>query len=312
MAAGDNGGSVDARLVRGVVSTLAGAVAWGLSGTCIQYLFASTALNPLLLTTIRLLGAGLVFLVALLVRRRAELAAMLSDGRSRRGLVIFGVFGLLLNSVLYATTVSFTNAGTATVLQSLNIVIVMVIACLVGRRLPRRLEAMALACALAATVLIATHGDFGSLKLPVAGLVFGLATAGAAAFYTMYPHSLFERWGSFLVTGMGMLAGGIAGLLLCVATGVIPWHVPALGAQSVLVLALAVLVGTFGAYGLFLHGVSIVGPLLGNMLGAAEPVSATVIAALWLGTAFSGADWLGLALMVATIALVAVQSRVRP
>jgi drug/metabolite transporter (DMT)-like permease len=74
-----------------------------------------------------------------------------------------------------------------------------------------------------------------------------------------------------------------------------------------MVLLVAILVGTFGAYGLFLHGISVVGAVAGNMLGAAEPVSATVISALWLGTAFSWADWTGLALMVATILLIALQ-----
>lgn len=298
------------RLVRGVVCTLAGAIAWGLSGTCIQFLFASTALDPLLLTTIRLLGAGITFLVVLLVRYRDKLRAMLGDRRTCARLAVFGTCGLLLNSVLYATTVSYTNAGTATVLQSLNIVMVLAISCLVGRRAPRRLEGVALACALAATVLIATHGDLGSIKLPVAGLLFGIATAAAATFYTMYPRRLFDEWGSLAVTGLGMLVGGIVGLAACVVTGTVPGNVPALGAQSIAVLAIAVLVGTFGAYGLFLHGISIVGPLLGNMLGAGEPVSATVIAALWLGTAFSWADWAGLVLMVATIALVALQARV--
>lgn len=305
MGAGDNG-----RLVRGVISTLAGAIAWGLSGTCIQYLFASTTIDPLLLTTIRLLGAGVTFLVVLLVRHRDKLAMMLGDRHTCLRLAIFGTCGLLLNSVLYATTVSFTNAGTATVLQSLNIVIVLAITCLARRRLPRVLEGAALVCALVATVLIATHGDLGSLKLPLLGLVFGIATAVAATFYTTYPRHLFDDWGSFAVTGLGMLVGGVGGLALCVVSGTVPGRLPELGPQSVTVLAIAVLVGTFGAYGLYLHGISIVGPLLGNMLGAGEPVSATVIAALWLGTAFSWADWVGLGLMVATIALVALQTRV--
>lgn len=303
--------SAKSRMLRGVLFTLVGALSWGLSGTCIQFLFTSTTIDPLLLTTIRLLGAGIVFLGVLLARHRSELARMLADGTSRRRLAIFGVCGLLLNSVLYATTVSFTNAGTATVLQSLNIAIVLVISCLRGRRLPRLLEAAGLVCALAATVLIATHGDVGSLKLPLAGLVFGLATAAAATFYTMYPKRLFGEWGSLAVTGMGMLAGGIAGLVMCLASGTVPAGLPTLDLSDVVVLGVAVLVGTFGAYGLYLHGISIVGPLLGNMLGAAEPVSATVIAALWLGTAFSWADWAGLALMVATIALVALEARTR-
>lgn len=296
-------------LLVGVASTLLGAIAWGFSGTCVQYLFSATQMDALLLTTIRELGAGLVFLCVLLVRQRKDLARMLADRDTLRRLAIFGSFGLFLNSSVYALTISYTNAGTATVLQSLNIVIVLAITCIVGRRLPRTLETTALICALAATVLIATHGDLGQLHLPPEGLFFGLATAAAASFYTMYPKPLFERWGSFAVTGLGMLTGGLTGVAVCTATGTLQHGLPTLDAMSVVVLAIAVFVGTFGAYGLFLHGISIVGPVAGNMLGAAEPVSATVISALWLATPFVWADWAGLVLMVATIMLIALQGR---
>ena len=43
----------------------------------------------------------------------------------------------------------------------------------------------------------------------------------------------------------------------------------------------------------------------GSQLGAIEPVSATVCSAVLVGTSFSSWDWIGLALMVGTILLVA-------
>lgn len=294
------------RLARGVICTLLGAVAWGFSGTCVQYLFASTSMDALVLTTIRELGAGLVFVAVLLARDRDVLRRMLASRDTVRRLLVFGSCGLFLNSALYASTILHTNAGTATVLQSLNIVMALGITCATVRRRPRGLELGALACATAAVFLIATHGDPTQLRLPVAGLAFGIATAAAATFYTMYPKPLFERWGSFAATGLGMLVGGVTGVVVCAVTGRLQGGVAAVDAQGALVLAVAVLVGTFGAYGLFLHGISIVGPVAGNMLGAAEPVSATVLSAMWLGTAFSWADWAGLALMVATIVLIAL------
>lgn len=300
------------RMAVGIASTLLGAIAWGFSGTCVQYLFSNTHMDALLLTTIRELGAGVVFLAVLLAWQRPLLRAMLTDRDTLRRLAVFGSCGLFLNSTLYAITISYTNAGTATVLQSLNIVMVLGVSCVVGRRMPRGLETAALVCALAATFLIATHGDPSQLQLPLAGLMFGLATAAAATFYTMYPRPLFDRWGSFAVTGLGMLVGGLTGVVVCTASGTFSRGLPAVDATGAVVLAVAVLVGTFGAYGLFLHGISIVGPVAGNMLGAAEPVSATVISALWLATPFAWADWAGLALIVATIVLIALQPVGRP
>ena len=62
--------------------------------------------------------------------------------------------------------------------------------------------------------------------------------------------------------------------------------------------------GTFAAFGLFLYGVSLVGSVRGSLLGVAEPAGAMIIAAMWLHTPFSAADWAGLVLMAAMIVLV--------
>jgi drug/metabolite transporter (DMT)-like permease len=295
-------------MITGVVSTLAGAISWGASGTCVQYLFAHSAIDSLLLTALRQTGAGIMFLATLLVLQRPQLKAMAADADTRRRLLIFGTAGLFLNSTLYATTISYTNAGTATVLQSLNVPMVLALACLMERRLPRGLEVAALACAALATFLIATGGDPSTLSLPILGLVFGVATAAASVFYTTYPKPLFERWGSLATTGIGMSVAGVSGLAFWFLTRGLSGGFPVLGLDCWVVLDIASFVGTFGAYGLFLHGISIVGPVRGNMLGAAEPVSATVLTALVLNTAFSWADWVGLVLMVATIVLVTLQS----
>ena len=296
------------RMITGVASTLAGAIAWGASGTCVQYLFAHSSIDSMLLTSLRQIGAGIVFLAILLLHQRPQLRAMASDPDTRRRLLAFGTAGLCLNSTLYAATISYTNAGTATVLQSLNVPMVLALACIVGRRVPRPLEITALVCAALATFLIATGGDPHTLVLPAMGLFLGVATAAASVFYTTYPKPLFERWGSFATTGVGMAIAGVAGLALWWITRGAANGFPTLGLDCWLVLGIASFVGTFGAYGLFLHGISIVGPVRGNMLGVAEPVSATVLTALMLHTAFSWADWAGLVLMVATIILVTLQS----
>jgi drug/metabolite transporter (DMT)-like permease len=200
-------------------------------------------MGSLLLTTIRQLGAGIVFCVFLLIRNTDTVVTMLRDTDTARRLAIFGTFGLFLNSVLYAATISHTNAGTATVLQSLCIVLALLVTCVRTPRIPRPLEICALVSALAAIFLIATHADPSSLKLPVPGLVLGLLCACAATFYTMYPKLLFERWGSFLVTGLGMLQGGVTGLVVCIVTGRLAEGIPIFDVEGWLVLAIAILFG---------------------------------------------------------------------
>ena len=294
------------RFWRGVVAALIGGAMWGFSGTCAQYLYQHYEIDPLFITWVRMLGSGILFLILLAFTQRGKLREIAGDRRELGRLALFGIVGLFLCQFTYTTSVNATNAGTATVLQSLNTVFILAATCLMMRRAPRAMELGGLALALVATWLIATKGNLTALMIPPAGLAWGLINAASCTFYIMYPKHLFARWGSLPVTGIGMLIGGIAAVAIWVLGGL--WGaapvVPQLGFDGVLVLAAIVVVGTLAAFGLYLHGVSIVGSVKGGLLGTTEPASAMVFAALWLGTMFTWADWIGLVLMVAMIFLV--------
>lgn len=294
------------RFWRGVVAALIGGAMWGFSGTCAQYLYQHYEIDPLFITWVRMLGSGILFLILLAFTQRGKLRAIAGDNRELGRLALFGIAGLFLCQFTYTTSVNATNAGTATVLQSLNTVFILAATCLMMRRAPRAMEIGGLALALVATWLIATKGNLTALMIPPAGLAWGLINAASCTFYIMYPKHLFARWGSLPVTGIGMLIGGIAAVAIWGLGGL--WGaapvVPELGLDGVLVLAAIVVIGTLAAFGLYLHGVSIVGSVKGGLLGTTEPASAMVFAALWLGTMFTWADWIGLVLMVAMIFLV--------
>lgn len=294
------------RFWRGVVAALIGGAMWGFSGTCAQYLYQHYEIDPLFITWVRMLGSGILFLILLASTQRGKLRAIAGDNRELGRLALFGIAGLFLCQFTYTTSVNATNAGTATVLQSLNTVFILAATCLMMRRAPRAMELGGLALALVATWLIATKGNLTALMIPPAGLAWGLINAASCTFYIMYPKHLFARWGSLPVTGIGMLIGGIAAVAIWGLGGL--WGatpvVPELGLDGVLVLAAIVVVGTLAAFGLYLHGVSIVGSVKGGLLGTTEPASAMVFAALWLGTMFTWADWIGLVLMMAMIFLV--------
>lgn len=294
------------RFWRGVIAALVGGAMWGFSGTCAQYLYQHYEIDPLFITWVRMLGSGILFLILLAFTQRGKLRAIAGDRWELGRLALFGIAGLFLCQFTYTTSVNATNAGTATVLQSLNTVFILAATCLMMRRAPRAMEIGGLALALVATWLIATKGNLTALMIPPAGLAWGLINAASCTFYIMYPKHLFARWGSLPVTGIGMLIGGIAAVAIWGLGGL--WGaapvVPELGLDGVLVLAAIVVIGTLAAFGLYLHGVSIVGSVKGGLLGTTEPASAMVFAALWLGTMFTWADWIGLVLMVAMIFLV--------
>lgn len=294
------------RFWRGVLAAIVGGAFWGFSGTCAQYLYQHYDITPLFITWVRMLGSGILFLALLFATQRPLMRELLADRGSLGRLALFGVAGLFLCQFTYTTSVNATNAGTATVLQSFNTVFIVAATCLLARKPPRVLEVAGVALALAATWLIATQGNPAALVIPAAGLAWGMINALSCAFYIMFPKKLFARWGSLPVTGVGMFIGGAAALAIWALGGVAgtPPAVPELGFDGILVLGAIVVVGTLAAFGLYLYGVSVVGSVKGGLLGTVEPASAMVCAALWLGTAFTWADWLGLVLMVAMIFLV--------
>lgn len=292
----------DSHLARGTFCALAGGSLWGFSGACAQFLLQGYAISPLMITCIRMLGAGIIFMAVLLVRSRAQLCAMLKDRATVGSVVLYGIAGLFLCQITYTVVVRYTNAGTATVLQCLGIVFVMIFACVVRKRLPRAFEVLGLVLALGSAWLIATEGNPSSIVLPVPGLIWGLANAISVAFYITYPKNLFARWGSFAVTGCAMFVGGLAAAAIALPQE----SLPMLDGAGYTALAGIVVLGTFAAFALYLQGVADVGAVRGSMLGVAEPVSAQFISWLWLGTAFSLADWVGFAMMVAMVFLVTV------
>ena len=103
-----------------------------------------------------------------------------------------------------------------------------------------------------------------------------------------------------------MLFGGVVATAVYlggVALGE-PLALPSLDAMGVAVFAAFIVVGTFAAFALYLHGVSVVGRSRAACWAPSSPSAPLRFATLWLGTAFTGADLAGCALMIAMIFLV--------
>ncbi|MEC4174875.1 GNAT family N-acetyltransferase [Adlercreutzia sp. R7] len=287
-------------VVRGIVFAALGGICWGFSGNCAQMLTAELGVPVLWITAVRLTVAALIFLTICLVREPRNLLAALRDGRSLAYIAGFAILGVLLTQVSYLSAIAYTNAGTGTVLERTGLVLIMGYVCLRTRRLPRPREAAGLVLAIGGTVLIATQGDLSRLAIAPAGLGWGLVSAVALAFYTLMPGKPLAKWGSFIVTGLAMAMGGTVSMV-----GVQPWTMGVTVTPAVVgVMALMVLVGTFAAYLFYLQGIADAGPVRAGLVGCVEPVSATIISALWLGTTVTPMDVLGCAMIVVMVFLV--------
>ena len=274
--------------MKGVLCTIIGGACWGISGTCGEYLCTYRGMDTRVLTDMRLLGAGIIQCIFLACRERKKLQEFLHTPKA-------------FTQFAYLTAISKTNAGTATVLQYLSAIIVLLVVCVKNRKLPVLRENIAIISCLLGTFLVATHGSFTSLYISKEGLLWGMLAALAAALYILIPQKLLSEWGSILPVGIGMLSGGIAFFFLMRV-----WKISVqFDLITALITVVIVLVGTVLAFTMFLKGTNMVGPARGNMLGCVEPLVATICSAVFLKTVFKAMDLIGFAFIIATVFILA-------
>lgn len=285
----------------GVIATLLGGSFWGFSGTSASFLFANYQVDTMWLMAVRQLGAGALFMLFIVLFDRERMVKLLTTPRDLFVLGLLTVFGVFFNQLFYLLAVRLTNAGTATVLQCLQLVLIMGYSCIRQRRAPRRRELAGLILALGGTFLIATGGDPTTLAIPLEGLVVGLLAAFGAMCMSIIPVRILPKYGSSIVTGSAMLFSGIATSLV-----VRPWNdVPALDLAGWEALFVLIAVGSCLAYALYMQGVKDIGSMRASLIGTVEPVSATVTSALMLGTVFAPTDLVGFACIIVMVFLTA-------
>lgn len=284
---------------RGILCTLMGAVSWGFSGACGQYLFLNYQTDIKWLTAVRMISAGIVLLLLGFYKGKHKMLGILKQPKDMVSLLIFSLFGLLFCQYAYLTAISYSNAGTATVLQYTAPVLIMLLVCVKARKLPNAKEGLAVILALLGTFVLATHGNVSTMILTKQGLIWGLMASIGLVCYTLMPAGIVKKWGSITVTGYAMCIGGIALALLSKV-----WNIKVvLDIPSIAAVIAICLVGTVLAFTLYMQGVKDIGPVKASMLASIEPVSAALLAAFWLHSQLIWIDVIGFVCILTTVFL---------
>ena len=292
-------------ILKGTLLTVVAGIAWGLSGTSGQYLMVH-GISALVLTNLRLLIAGGILMLLAYATAKDKMLAFLKDRKSLLSLLIFALIGLFLNQFAYLTAIQETNAGTATVLQYVCPVGILIYSCIKEKVAPTLGEIVSIILAIGGTFLIATHGQLDQLSMTPAGLFWGLFSALTYALYIILPIALIKKWGSSLVIGVGMV---IAGLVALPFTGVLQTAIPT-SLDFLLAFAGIILIGTVFAYTAFLKGASLIGPVKSSLLASIEPISAVFFAFLIMNEQFYPIDFLGMAMILVAVTLISLKDLV--
>ena len=260
-------------------------------------------ISALVLTNLRLIIAGLALVILSYATSKDRLCAFFKDRKSLLSLLLFAVFGLFLNQFAYLSAIQETNAGTATVLQYVCPVGILVYTCIKDKVAPTLAEIISIGLAIGGTFLIATHGKVDQLSVTPAGLFWGLFSALTYALYIILPIALIKKWGSILVIGIGMVISGVVAIPF---TGVLQASIPT-SLDFLFAFAGIIIVGTVFAYTAFLKGASLIGPVKSSLLASIEPISAVFFAFLIMKEQFYAIDFVGMAMILLAVTIISLK-----
>lgn len=292
---------------RGITLAILGASLWGGSGAGAQALFAHSDVSALWLVTVRLVFAGLGLMAIVLVTRFAQLKRLATTKKYWGWLLAFTFLGMVNSQLTYLLAIQTSNAPTATVLQFLQPAIIIVAVALKNKKIPRRVDILSIIIALIGTLLLATGGNLTELVLTPTALFLGIWCAFAAALYTITPVRLLKEFDAIVVCAIAMFLGGV-----CISPLLLVLPKVHLSAGNWLELAYIVVFGTMMAYTFFIQSVKYISPAMTGMLSAFEPLVATILAVLFLGTDMTSASIVGSILILLTTVLQSLPLRRMP
>ena len=289
----------------GIILTLLGATLWGVSGTSVQFVGNFRNMNLEWLLTMRLITAGLLTVLYGWIRQGNAVFNVFRNWRDTLGLVIFGVFGMALCQYTYFRSIVIAGAGIATVLQYLApSMIIIYLLVRYGKR-PSTGEIISVILALAGTICLMGNNGFSFESFRSDVLFWGLLSAVGVAVYSVSPVRLLATYGTIPIVGFGMLLSGlVAAALFQQPHSYAMWDVwTVVGCFNVVFL------GTIVSFNAYLEGVKRIGAVPGSILSSIEPISAAFFGWALLGNQFNWVGILGMAMIIATVIIIALEKR---
>lgn len=282
---------------KGFIAAFTAGLLWGGTSPIAQFLFQNKGITSTWLVPYRLVAAGSLLFVYAVFFKKQNPFQVWKDRKDGIRQIAFAVLGMMGMQYSFFAAVQETNAGTATIFQYLNPAVLILYFAAVYRVAPKAKEIAAVLCSVSGIFLVATHGNLQELSISPKGLLFGLILALTTCFYGVIPGPLLKKFPAETVCAWGMLVGG-AVLMAAVRPWRFPVQVDGVVAAGFLTI---VILGTILPFCFYLASLKCIGSVYAGLLSSVEPVAATVLAAVFLGTRFQMIDVAGFVLVLSTM-----------
>ncbi|MFY8329720.1 DMT family transporter [Vagococcus carniphilus] len=289
---------------KGILLAIIGAIFWGGSGVCAQYIMQNKGASTGWLVSVRMLFAGILILFYLYFSQKNKLFTILKNKKDMLSTLIFSVFGVIFLQYAFFAAIQVSNAATATILQYLSPIFIVIYFIFESKKIPNVMSMISIALSLFGTALLVTKGDFGTLSISVLGLFWGLMAGFFGAFYIIQPRRIMAKYGTTTIIGWGMFFGG----LLFQLYHPIWKDVPELDLQTFGLVCFIVVFGTILSYICLLKSTRYIPAQFSSLLTSFEPLSSALFSSLFLGVVILPIEIISMVIIIFSVFLLSRNS----
>ena len=292
--------------LKGILMIIIGSMFWGATGPMMEWLLSETGLSASFMLAVRLIIAGTMMLIFIHFTG-TNVFSIWKQALWRNQLLIFSVVGMLGVQMTFAKTIEESNAIVATLLQFLAPILIVIYVSVTAKKWPPKAQIIGIAGTLFGLFLLLTNGSFSSLMVNGSALVWGIILGFTYAFYTLYPARLMQEWGVLVVVAWGLFLSGIEIAAIGQIWSSNDWTYLT---EPIVVLMMAglVILGS-SAFVLYLSSMKYITAVETSVLSSFEPLTATIISVIWLGSVMQLWQAVGMALMIVFVAYLSITGR---
>ncbi|MDO1604764.1 DMT family transporter [Lactobacillus sp. YT155] len=286
---------------KGFILALIASSLWGVSGAVLQFVSQNKQIPAEWFIGVRTLTAGTIILIIAFFSmpkgQKSHIFDIFKNWRDVLFLLLFAIFGLIGNMYTFFLSIQHGNAASATILQYLSPLFIVLGGIFFMRQKPTRVDIVSFTLALLGIVLLITRGNLNHLSIPLDSLIWGILSGVTAAMYIVFPKQLISKYSPLVVTGWGFLVSGILFNIYH------PFWInpPKLDTQGILGVGTVILIGTILAFLIMVMSLKYTTSTIVSITDAVQPFITFVLSIAFLGADFSPMELVGSAIVIFAI-----------
>lgn len=285
------------QVIKGIVIAALASVSWGVSGTVLQLISQNLAIPAPWMLSTRTFFSGVLLLTISAVLYGKRTFNVFKTRPTTISILTYAIFGLMANLLTFYYAIQTGNASTATILQYLSPLFIVIGAIIFQHQRPVRSDVLAFTIALIGVLLAITRGDFGHLAIPPISLFWGICSGITAAFYVVLPLRANATNPPLVVLGWGTMIAGVL-FNLYHPFWVNPPHLTVTLISSV---ATVILLGTIIPFSMLLEATRFAPADVVSIMDALQPVTTTILSVIFFHLHLNWVETAGIVIVLLAI-----------